>query len=220
MERNINLEEISDGRLYGINDMVKADCSDCAGCSACCRGMGKSIVLDPLDLYRLTAHFNCGFEKLLKESIELNVVDGIILPNLRMKGEGESCTFLNEKGRCSIHPYRPGFCRIFPLGRLYENRSFRYFLQIHECPKENKAKIKVKKWIDTPDWKKNETFIADWHYFLKDLSRYIEESQDEKLTRDINLSVLRIFYIEPYDFDRDFYPQIEERLERAGGLME
>ena len=47
MERDINMEEISDGRLYGLNDMVKADCRDCRGCSVCCRDMGTSILLDP-----------------------------------------------------------------------------------------------------------------------------------------------------------------------------
>ena len=54
MERQICMEEVSDGRLYGINDMVKADCHDCAGCSACCQGMGSSILLDPLDIFRLS----------------------------------------------------------------------------------------------------------------------------------------------------------------------
>lgn len=49
MERQIDLNEISDGRLYGLSDMVRADCGGCAGCSACCSGMGRSVVLDPLD---------------------------------------------------------------------------------------------------------------------------------------------------------------------------
>ena len=29
MRREVSLEEISDGRLYELNDMVKADCQDC-----------------------------------------------------------------------------------------------------------------------------------------------------------------------------------------------
>lgn len=53
MERMIDLKEISDGRLYTAEDMVKADCQDCKGCSACCRGMGSSIILDPYDIYQL-----------------------------------------------------------------------------------------------------------------------------------------------------------------------
>ncbi len=52
MKRNVSLAEISDGRLYGENDMVKADCHGCKGCSKCCHGMGESIVLDPYDIYR------------------------------------------------------------------------------------------------------------------------------------------------------------------------
>ena len=31
MKRNIDLNEISDGRLYSSGDMGKADCHDCAG---------------------------------------------------------------------------------------------------------------------------------------------------------------------------------------------
>ena len=56
MKRNVSLEEISDGRLYDENDMVKVGCSDCKGCSSCCRGMGESIILDPLDIWQLS----CG----------------------------------------------------------------------------------------------------------------------------------------------------------------
>ena len=53
MKRNVDLKEISDGRLYSSGDMVRADCRDCEGCSECCRGMGSSIILDPMDVWRL-----------------------------------------------------------------------------------------------------------------------------------------------------------------------
>ena len=89
--------------------------------------MGNSIVLDPYDVYRLTSGLNCRFEDLLINKLDLNVVEGIILPNLKMSGRNESCAFLDEEGRCSIHSIRPGICRIFPLGRIYEDGSFQYF---------------------------------------------------------------------------------------------
>lgn len=72
MEREIDLKEISDGRLYSSSDMVKADCGDCKGCSACCQGMGSSILLDPYDIYRLSTGTGLTFEDLLKDRIELN----------------------------------------------------------------------------------------------------------------------------------------------------
>lgn len=211
MKRNIDLKEISDGRLYGSNDLVKADCGDCRGCFACCCGMGNSIILDPLDVHRLTTGLNQSFEALLASYIELNVVDGIILPNLKMQGSRECCAFLNEAGRCTIHAIRPGICRLFPLGRYYENGSFRYFLQTHECKKANRTKVKVKKWIDTPELGKYETFVNRWHYYLKDMETLIEK-QPEK-AKEIDLQILQRFYLTPYG--DDFYTEFEQRMQKG-----
>ena len=122
--------------------MVKADCMGCQGCASCCQGMGDSIVLDPYDMYRLCMGLKTTPAALLASSLELGVVDGLILPHLKMNGNTDSCTYLNKNGRCSIHPFRPGFCRLFPLGRYYENHSFSYFLQTHEC--QNPARQRLK----------------------------------------------------------------------------
>ena len=168
MKRYVSLEEISDGRLYTAKDMVRADCHGCEGCSACCHGMGESVILDPYDVYRLEKMEGFSFAESIGRTIELNVVDGVILPNLMMAGEKESCGFLDREGRCSIHPYRPGICRLFPLGRFYEEGSFRYFLQKDECPKA-RTKIKLSKWLDTPELSRYEEFVLHWHYLVKDL---------------------------------------------------
>ena len=91
MIRNCSLEEISDGKLYSENDMVKADTNQCQGCnSVCCHGMGDSIVLDPYDICRLTRQLQMPFESLVEKHLALNVVDGVILPNLKMAGEMNS----------------------------------------------------------------------------------------------------------------------------------
>ncbi len=89
MIRECGLEEISDGRTYRENDMVKADAAGCDGCFKCCTGMGNSIILDPYDIW-LLKNFSEGtkltFEQLLATgNVELNIVDGLILPNLSRK---------------------------------------------------------------------------------------------------------------------------------------
>ena len=214
MKRNVTLEEISDGRLYGSNDMVKADCHGCAGCSDCCRGMGNSIILDPFDVYRLTTGLQKELAELIGSAVELNVVDGVILPNLRMSGEKEACFFLNEEGRCSIHALRPGICRLFPLGRYYENGSFRYFLQTGECREKNRSKVKVSKWIDTPDLVRNQQFVTTWHYLLNQVEALIQENEDEAFRKNLNMFVLNTFYLTPYEKEMDFYEQFAGRLAR------
>lgn len=212
MERQVDMSQVSDGKKYGLNDMVKAGCDDCKGCFACCTGMGNSIVLDPYDVYRITTGFDCKFEELLGGRLDLNVVEGIILPNLKMTGADERCSFLDENGRCSIHSLRPSICRIFPLGRIYEDGDFAYFLQVHECKKQNRTKVKVKKWIDTPEVTRNAAFINEWHYFLKDISNILPElSEDEVKT--INMTILNVFFMTLYEGKRDFYEQFEERMQ-------
>lgn len=111
MERRIDLAEISDGKLYGAEDMVKADCGDCEGCSACCQGMGDSILLDPYDICRLSEGLGKSFEELMKEAVGLKMADGLILPYLKMTGEKEACSFLKLR-RPVFHSYIPA--RLLP----------------------------------------------------------------------------------------------------------
>ena len=213
MKRNVSLEEISDGRLYGPNDMVKADCHGCKGCSDCCQGMGGSIILDPYDVYRLTTGLGKSLQELLQREVELNVVDGVILPNLKMDGPTERCAFLDPAGRCSIHAYRLGICRLFPLGRYYENGAFKYFLQKSECPAAH-SKVKVSKWIDTPQLPMNTAFVTKWHYMMNEAEELVKSAEDEAFGKNLNMFILNTFYLAPYDGSRDFYEQFEERCRR------
>lgn len=219
MKRYCNLEDISDGRLYSSQDNARLGCNGCKGAASCCHGMGKSIILDPYDVFRLSTGLNLTLEQLLADKIELNVVDGVILPNLKMTGEQESCAFLKEDGKCSIHASRPGICRIFPLGRYYEKHSFHYILQTDECPLNSGTEVKINKWVDTPELKQNEQFVTEWHYFLNDVEDIIKSTQDEKLVKNLNMYILNSFYIKRYHPDRDFYPQFYDRLAEAKKLL-
>ena len=212
MNRYIDLNEISDGRLYTADDLVRADCGGCQGCSSCCETMADAIILDPMDVFWLTARLKTPASGLLHRQIELGVVDGVVLPHIRMTDEGGRCPFLTEEGRCSIHESRPGLCRLFPLGRYYEDRGFSYFLQTKECRRPNRAKVRVRRWIGVPDFDRYEKFIGDWHYFLKDLLKPLAGNGPEWANAAC-VRVLNEFVFRPYDVQGDFYPQFYERLE-------
>ena len=76
------------------------------------------------------------------------------------------------------------------------------------------SKIKVKKWIDTPELQKNQQFIREWHYFLKDIQETFETEAGLARQKAVNLYVLREFYQTPFR-EGEFYRQFQERLERA-----
>lgn len=205
-------------RLYEGNDMVKIGCNDCSGCFDCCRGMGDSIVLDPYDIWQLETHLHVTLAQLIPDKIELHVNDGLILPHMRMQGESECCVFLNKSGRCSIHPFRPGLCRLFPLGRNYEEGRLSYFILEDACP-NGKMKVKIRKWLDVENSKCYEKFLITWHDLRKELLEQIagqyadaaDAGQEERI-KQINMKLLHIFYEETYA-EGDFYPQFENRYE-------
>ncbi|MCM1045826.1 MAG: YkgJ family cysteine cluster protein [Candidatus Gastranaerophilales bacterium] len=212
------MEEISDGRLYGIHDMVKADCHDCVGCSQCCHDMVDTIILFPLDACRLSLTTRKPFAELVEREVALGVVDGVVLPHLKMTQERNCCPFLNEKGRCSIHAYRPDLCRLFPLGRYYEDGDFKYFLQSGQCGRP-RTKVKVEKWIDTPDYGRNKEYLLRWHVLLNRVEEILYDSGDENLNKNLNLALLNLFYMTPYDRQADFYEQFAQRAERIEKVL-
>lgn len=214
MERDIDLKEISDGRLYTSNDMVKIGCNDCAGCSECCRVVEDTIILDPYDIFQLEKRLNTDFETLLAERMELSVVDGVILPHLRIRPDGNGCTFLREDGRCTIHDSRPGFCRMYPMGRIYEGEDFKYFLQVHECSYPDKTKVKLKKWLGIPQLARYEQYIKDWHFFLKKIQETLSDTENQEIVKSINMHLLNQFYVKLYE-EADFYEQFYYRISES-----
>lgn len=215
MKVNARLEDISDGKLYDMNDMVKADTRGCGGCSACCHGVGSTIVLNPFDMYQILTNTGKTYDELMDNKFELHKEEKITLPNLKMLGESEACGFLDDKGRCSIHAARPGICRLFPLGRYYEGDDFKYFFKTGECIKPNLSKVKVKKWIGINHYAENKKFILSWHGLLKALKFRVKFIHDEKELIEANAYLMRTFYQVAWEDDQDFYTTYYDALKVA-----
>lgn len=200
------LEQISDGKLYELNDMAKVGCHNCEGCHDCCTGMGDTILLDPYDVYRLSRGLGKTVEELMQGHIELHMEEGLILPNLKMTESTKECTFLNKEGRCSIHEYRPGICRLFPLGRNYEKEHVNYFILKDECPARGKTKVKVSKWLSQENIKEYQKYLVDWHNLIKAMRNEILSSDDETYKKQTSMLFLQLFFMKPYTSD-DFYSE-------------
>lgn len=209
MRREGDLSSLTDGKLYRSSDMARLGCNDCEGCSACCKGMGNSVVLDPYDVWRLSKGLSIPFASMIGKQVMLSVVDGLILPSLNMENETGVCSFLNQEGRCSIHALRPGICRLFPLGRYYYEDRFSYVLMTGECKKENRTKVKIEKWIGELDIKSYEAFVLQWKKILIDTRKKIQietqnfiqqQKMEEALAvqKKISMELLQNYYFKEY----------------------
>lgn len=195
------MNEISDGKKYSSSDKVSMTCGTCEGCSSCCRTSGDTIVLDPWDIHNLCAATGMSFRELVNRSfVELGTVDRIKQPHLFLNDDGSGCVFLNEKTeRCMIHDLRPGICRLFPLGRLYEDKSFYYFYQKNECVKKGpESPVLVSEWLGIKDLPNYEDFILKWHIYIKKARKYMEYASDEERRR-FNMKFIKHFYMKSYE---------------------
>lgn len=212
MKRDVTFEEISDGFRYKASDDALLPCNDCSGCHECCSVTADTILLDPKDIYELSKVLNKSFLDMQDKEIEFTVIDGVITPYL-CKNEDESCIFLDKNYRCSIHKNRPGFCRLFPLGRIYnEDGSFDYFVQIHECNYPHKAKQSIEKWLGIDEITQYEQYIVSWHEIISNIRDFACECDDENLSKQVMMKYLTAFYAKPYDTSSDFYTQFYERV--------
>ena len=250
MLRNQSIEEIFDGRFYGPDDMVPAGCHDCAGCSACCRNTGDSIILDPWDMYMLARGTGKSFTDMIEKEIEIRLVDGLILPNLMQhhdetadssspadsscpcagqpaapadvpgcQDSSDCCPFLTDAGRCGIHPYRPGLCRLYPLGRYYTEDSFRYILQKDECADREKYPVLLRDWLGIPDLAEYEQYILEWHDFIRRAGA-VMPMLTERSRDSVARYILQVFFVKPYDIEKSFYDQFYMRMSVCAGALE
>ena len=209
----------TDGKFYELEELVRANCQDCVGCHDCCTGMGDTILLDPYDVWMLKEASGHTMQELLEEGkISLTIAEGLILPHIQMTSETDACPFLNVEGRCSIHGMRPGMCRLFPLGRNYEDGKLNYILLTEECKKKSRSKIKVSQWIGIKPAGLYHEFVLRWHDFRKSLIGMFSEVQEEEIKK-INLYVLQTFYFSFDAPENAFFEMFSQKLDYVEEIL-
>lgn len=191
MLRDIDEKWIRPEALLQASDMAKLGCGNCKDCSECCRDRAEMITLDAFDVKLLKEGLNYSLEGMLEQGLLVwSVIDDVVLPCLAKKEGEDACIFLDAQGRCSIHAFRPGICRMFPLARLYhEDGSFSYFMQEGECPRNNGVKIKVSRWLGYPDVRSYEQAVRTYHDALTALRKNCRET----ISREEKVSLQRAF---------------------------
>ncbi len=219
MKRVMNLSEIGPDKLFKSSDMLRIGCDGCSGKATCCRDTDDTILLDPYDMYELEKVTGLDFSALYGKYINLRVVDGIILPYLIKSEATGVCVFLGADGRCTIHNHRPGFCRLFPLGRIYHDDTFSYFMQADQCPCDKKPKTEIAKWLGIPNLKQYEAYILQWNKLLEasqnealKLATSKDDSPEAQLKmKQLSMHILTRFYLPPYKTNEPFYNQFQNR---------
>ena len=104
------------------SDPVQLSCGT-AGCSANCCTNGPHIILNPYEIALICRAAGVSYEDLL-DLVETDRVNGFPLVMLPRE---PACPFWTDNG-CRIYEARPLACRLFPLGRVFENGASSFVL--------------------------------------------------------------------------------------------
>lgn len=105
----------SDVRPLADNDPVGLACGP-EGCPSTCCKNGPHVVLNPYEISLICASAGISYEDLL-DVVETDRVNGFPLV---MLPRDPACHFWTEQG-CRVYAARPLACRLFPLGRVYDD---------------------------------------------------------------------------------------------------
>jgi Fe-S-cluster containining protein len=105
----------ADARVLAGSDLLQLSCG-AEGCNATCCKAAAPIVLNPYEIARICAESGMSYEDLL-DIVDTDRANGFPLV---MLPRDPACYFWTEQG-CRIYSARPLACRLFPLGRVFDN---------------------------------------------------------------------------------------------------
>ncbi len=118
----------ADARVLADIDLLQLTCG-ASGCSSTCCKATAPIVLNPYEIARICKAAGLSYEDLL-DVLDTDRAKGFPLV---MLPRDPVCHFWTATG-CRIYEARPLACRLFPLGRVFENgRSQLVLPEVNRC---------------------------------------------------------------------------------------
>ena len=115
--------------------MTKADrfCFECVpeSCDLRCCTTGHPLVLSPFEVHRISKFTGISYDILEDDYFKESYDPGNGFPLVTINRE-KVCPFLKNR-TCSIYTVRPLVCRLFPLGKLFNNGFSYVFLSENAC---------------------------------------------------------------------------------------
>ena len=197
----------------------------CQRCAECCRHVEDSLMLEPLDIYRLAKDL-CEHGESYDDTSEMlnkyahsTVIDaGFPIFQLNTVGEERACVFLKD-GRCSVYEARPQVCRMYPFGVAPGTRGkdFNYYLCTEREHHFGAGMVKVKDWLSENFKREAREFYKTEHRMLPEFGRAVKGIGEDGVIRNM-FQILYYLYF-GYDLTEPFLPQYENRMSALLALL-
>lgn len=151
-------------------------------CDIRCCTTGHPLVLSPFEIQRISRLSGIPFDTLEDDFFEESHDPLSGFPLMTINRE-KGCGFLRKRG-CSVYEARPLVCRLFPLGKLYDD-GFRYvLLSKNACAGfSEQARQSVKGYREAQD---TALYDAMWEVWVDFINRMEQEGMvDNSLFRSV-----------------------------------
>ena len=191
----------------------------CQKCAECCRHVDGALMLEPLDVYRLTKYlcehgesYDDTSEMLHKYAHSATIDRGYPIFQINTTGEDHACVFLKD-GRCGVYEARPQVCRMYPFGVApgARGKDFNYYLCTERKHHFGKGSVKVKDWLNDNFSKEAREFYRIEHRMLPEFGRAVESIGEEGVIRNMFQILYHLYF--GYDLSEPFLSQYESRMD-------
>lgn len=200
--------------INGVNfkplDMNESFNYECSMCGDCCRNIKQTVLLDSLDLFKLSKSLN-----MLIEDVVLNYTDTVYLVEgfpflmLKTKVNMDSCVFL-KAGKCSINKDKPKTCKLYPMAVEVNERdknqlNFLLSYDRHSIKHFKGVTYLVKDWDTLCLSKEDKAFILKDYNTFTELAKLWSKIKQESES-DMMRSILFYKYLN-FDMNKNFLEQ-------------
>ena len=168
----------------------------CRACGACCKNVRDSIVLEPLDAYRI-----------VRDKQKNGCV--FILPKVLLRDD-----------RCTISSVRPHTCRLYPFTAepCPEEHRIKWYLCTEQSHHFGTGSVTAREWQRKNMSDEDEAFWFDECRILPELGKLLRSVPKNNFQRAEQLIVAYRYLA--YDFDQPFLSQYRDNMLFLKAMLE
>lgn len=197
----------------------------CRACGVCCKNVRDSIVLEPLDAYRIVRDKQkngCtdSADDILWNMAELKELSpGFHVFVLRTVNDSGMCGMLRDD-RCTIYSVRPHTCRLYPFTAepCPEEHRIKWYLCTEQPHHFGLGSVTAREWQRKNMSDEDEVFWFDECRILPELGKLLRSVPENNFQRAEQLIVAYRYLA--YDFDQPFLPQYRDNMLFLKAMLE
>ncbi len=201
---------------FGYQQVYPKDYFDhtCSCCGDCCRNIKDSVMVEPLDMYRLAKFFQMEMGEVAIQYTDTTLLSwGFPVLMLKTRQYLDSCIFL-QSSRCSVQSAKLRTCRLFPLSVGPDDKHpvswLSFIVSKNQCCLTGQGRL-VGDWISENFTIEDREFVTIDYVNTGELAKLMKQIKRQYEDEIIRLSLFYRYIF--FEMSEEFMPQYYRNME-------